>query len=115
VDVKEYWDRSDDDLYELLGAALLGEGRGLSPEEQDDQRRFGRQWFARQHDELQRRICRDKRVRQLIGTTASDRFIDAVTISEILSSHDDLGLNAALLAVLVARVGLGTFCANTGT
>ena len=112
MNVQDYWDFSNDDLYEMLGASLLGVGIGISPEDRDNHRRFGKQWFARQYGELQRRICDDKRVRELTGTTVSDRFVDAAAIVELLSQHDDYRANAALIAVLVARIGLGAFCAN---
>lgn len=112
MDIQDYWDFSDDDLYKMLGASLLGVGIGISPEDQDNHRRFGKQWFARQYGELQRRICNDKRVRELTGTTVSDRFVDAAAVVELLGQHDDYAANAALIAVLVARIGLATFCAN---
>lgn len=110
--LNDYWEMGDDELYALLGAALLGTRLGVSPEEQDRDRRFGKQWLERQTSELRRRICTDKRVRGLLGTTTSDRFIDAVTIAQLLGEHDDYAINAPLIAVLLARVGLGTFCAN---
>lgn len=108
----DYWNMDDDELYTRLGAALLGTRLGVSPEDHDRDRRFGKQWFERQIGELQRRICHDKRVKGLLGTTASDRFVDAATIAQLLSEHDDYAVNAPLIAVLVARLGLGTLCAN---
>lgn len=110
--VEEYWTKSDDELYAVLGAALLGEGLGLSPEDADEFRRFGREWFANKHRELQRRICHHDRVQDLLGTTGSDRLLDAGAIYEILRRLGDDSVNAAVLAVLVARVGLGAFCDN---
>lgn len=80
MNVRDYWDLSDDDLYEVLGASLLGVGIGISPE--NNYRRFGKRRFARQHGELQRRICNDKRIRELTGTTVSDHLVDAAAIVE---------------------------------
>ncbi|MER5894151.1 hypothetical protein [Streptomyces sp. NPDC001876] len=108
--VEAYWDKSDEELYSLLGAELLGEGLGLSPEDQENHRRFGKQWFANKHSELQRKICHHEKTQGLLGTTGSDRLIDAFTIHELLTDLDDDPTTAALIAVLVARVGLGTFC-----
>ena len=112
-DVGVYWERTDDELYELLGASLLGSGAvGISPEEQNRNRRFGRRWFERQYHELQQRICTDKKVRDLIGESVSDRMIDAGTVAGLLAQQDDYGPNAVLIAVLVTRIGLSAFCAT---
>jgi hypothetical protein len=116
VDVGEYWDKTDDELYERLGSSLLGTPTaGISPDEQDRSRRYGKQWFGRQQSELKRRICNDKRVRELTGNTVSDRIVDAAAIADLLGQHNDYAMHAALIAVLVARIGLGTFCANLKT
>jgi hypothetical protein len=110
VDLIEFQDKSDDELYALLGAELLGEALGLSPEDEDEQRRFGKQWFADKHRELQRKICHHERVQPFLGTSGSDRVIDVAAIAELLT--DDLGPTSAIVAVLVARIGLGAFCQN---
>ncbi len=110
--VEAYRAKSDEELYALLGAALLGEGPALSPDDEEQRRRFGRQWFANKRRELQRRICHHERARPLLGTTGSDRLIDAVAVYEVLGQADEDPTTAALVAVLVARVGLGTFCHN---
>jgi hypothetical protein len=111
--IKDYANHTDDDLYGLLGARLLGAALGMSPEEEDDQQQFGRQWFARQYEELQRRIC-TAGVLRTTGTNVSDRIVDAFAIQQILQEHEDYAVNAVLLAVLVSRIGLGTFCAGVG-
>ncbi|KDN81196.1 hypothetical protein [Kitasatospora cheerisanensis] len=115
--VEAYWDKSDDELYELIGAALLGDGPGLSPEDEEEHRRFGREWFTNKHRELQRRICHDPRLQGLLGTTSSDRLLDAAGIYGVLQGLEGDSavtgaVNSAVLAVLVARIGLGTFCVN---
>ena len=110
--VEEYWSRSDDELYALLGAELLGAGVGLSPADDEDKRRFGQQWFANKHRELQSKICHHERTRALMGTTGSDRLLDACALQEVLQQSFGDPTTAALIAVLVARVGLGTFCHN---
>ncbi|MFJ6900609.1 hypothetical protein [Streptomyces hokutonensis] len=110
--VEEHFQKSDDELYALLGAELLGEGLGLSPEDEDSQRRFGKQWFANKRRELQQKICFHEKARHLLGTSSSDRLIDAYTVYELLGHFDYDPKTAALVAVLVARVGLGSFCHN---
>jgi hypothetical protein len=112
MSVAEYWDKSDEELYTLLGAALLGEGVGLGPDDEESERQFGKQWFANKHRELQRQICHHERAQALIGTSGSDRLIDAYTIQELLGDFAGDPTTAALIAVLVTRVGLGAFCHN---
>jgi hypothetical protein len=112
MSVEEYWGNSDEELYALLGAALLGEGVGLSPEDEESERQFGKQWFIKKHRELQRRICHHEQVQGLIGTSGSERLIDAYAIQELLGDFAGDPTTAALIAVLVARVGLGSFCHN---
>ncbi|MET9678756.1 hypothetical protein [Streptomyces coeruleorubidus] len=110
--VEEYFQKSDDELYALLGAELLGEGFGLSPDDEEDKRRFGKKWFENKRRELQRTICHHEQAQPLIGTSGSDRLIDAYAIQELLKEFAGDPTTAALIAVLVARVGLGAFCHN---
>ncbi|SBV25565.1 hypothetical protein GA0070620_1042 [Micromonospora krabiensis] len=111
--VEQYWTKTDDELYALLGAELVGEGIGLSPEDDENHRRFGQEWFSSKHRELQRKICHDERIQPLLGTTGSDRLIDAITVYETLRLIEDASLSTiGMLAVLISRVGLGEFCRN---
>jgi hypothetical protein len=112
VTVEDYWNKTDDELFELLGLELLGEGLGLSPSDKRRHRKFGREWFAARQAELQRRVCHHNRLQGFIGTGASDRLLDAAAIYEILQNVDDDLVAIPVLAVLIARVGLGEFCKN---
>ncbi|MFF2523865.1 hypothetical protein [Streptomyces liangshanensis] len=107
-----YLDKTDDELFELLGAGLLDDGLGMSPSDRGANRRFGKQWFEHKHRDLQRRICHQKRVQGLLGTTASDRVLDAAAVYEVLQQLGEEPATAGVLAVLVARIGLGAFCTN---
>jgi hypothetical protein len=107
-----YLEKTDDELYELLGACLLDDGLGISPADRGANRRFGRQWFEHKYRDLQRGICHQERVQGLLGTTGSDRVLDAAAVYEILQHLGEEPATAGVLAVLVARIGLGSFCAN---
>lgn len=111
--IESYWDKTDDELYALLGAELLGDGLGLTPEDEDNRRQFGREWFANKHREFQRRICHHEKAQALLGTTASERIIDAFAVQELLADFDNDPKTVALIAVLVSRIGLGAFCRNS--
>jgi hypothetical protein len=110
--VADYLDRSDEELFALLGAQLLGGGLFFGPEDEEAYRRFGRQWWDSHYRRLQRKICGHEMVQQFCGTTVSDRAIDVLTIKEIIDQSDVAHVNSALLAVLVLRVGIGQFCAG---
>ncbi|MEV3938741.1 hypothetical protein AB0K52_22560 [Glycomyces sp. NPDC049804] len=108
--LEQYWDKSDDELYELLGAALQGEGLGLGPSDRRRHRKFGREWFEKRHRELQRRICHDRRLQGFLGSSRSDRLVDAAAIYEVLQQIGEDVVAIPLLSVLIARVGLSEFC-----
>ncbi|GGX25360.1 hypothetical protein GCM10010297_53190 [Streptomyces malachitofuscus] len=112
--VEQFLNKTDDALYELLGSSLLGHGLGVSSEDPDHARRFGREWFDRQLPELRRRVCGHERLRGAHGASASDRAVDALALYEILGDFGGSPTHAALVAVLVVRIGVGTLCAGHG-
>ncbi|BAJ33182.1 MULTISPECIES: hypothetical protein [Kitasatospora] len=116
--VEAYWGLSDDELYEIIGEAVLGGGLGAGPEDRRRFRVFGRGLFEEMHRDLQRKICHHERLRGLIdadGGTRAD-VTDAAGIAKVL---EELGggtghpvLDYAAVGVLVSRIGLRAFCAN---
>jgi hypothetical protein len=115
--VTEYQELSEEELFWRLGESLLGSspGFGFGPREDgDDQERFGREWFARQHGRLQRVVCGHPRVVPFLGTTGSDRVIDVLTLAEVLRGADIGPVDVVLVAVLVLRTGLGVLCDGDG-
>lgn len=111
-DPTKYVDLPEDELYELLGAALLGDGPGIAPDDPDEAARYGKQWFTRHYALLQQRICLHQQVKGFGGNSTSDRIVDVVAISEALRQLGDEPIKAALVAALVVRIGLGLFCAG---
>jgi hypothetical protein len=112
VTLEQYRDKTDDELYELLGAALQGEGLGLGPSDRRRHRKFGKEWFEQRHRELQRRICHDHRLQGFLGSSLSDRLVDAAAVYEVLQQIGDDVVAIPLVSVLIARVGLSEFCKN---
>ncbi|MFL1379113.1 MULTISPECIES: hypothetical protein [unclassified Nocardiopsis] len=103
----------EEELFEELGRILLGSGPGLTPEDDSEAAEYGRRWFRAHYARIQRSVCRHPRVRAVVSDSPADAFIDVTTITGILSG----GLvsdptQAALLAVLITRLGLSTFCAG---
>jgi hypothetical protein len=112
VTLEQYRDKTDDEIYEILGAMLQGEGLGLGPSDRRRHRKFGREWFEGRHRELQRRICHDPRLQGFLGASTSDRLVDAAAIYEVLQQIGEDLVALPLLSVLIARVGLSEFCKN---
>lgn len=110
--VDEYTEKPDDELYALLGASLLGDSLGATPSDPDRPRRFGLEWFNGQLGTLRSRICAHERLKGAAGTNVSDRVIDAYALYEILGDFGGNPTNTALVAVLIARIGVGTLCSG---
>ncbi|CAM5551631.1 hypothetical protein [Streptomyces avidinii] len=110
--VDEFLQKTDSELYALLGSSLLGETIGAAPSDPDRPRRFGREWFNGQLGALRTRICGHERLKGVAGTSVSDRAIDAHLLFEILGDFGGNPANTALIAVLAARIGVGTLCSG---
>lgn len=112
MSIDEYLNKTEDELYTLLGASLLGDTLGAAPSDPDLPRRFGQEWFNGQLDALRSRICGHERLKVMAGTSPSDRVIDAYALCEILGNFGGDPTKAALVAVLVARIGVGALCSG---
>ncbi|MGK5638647.1 hypothetical protein ACSNOK_10105 [Streptomyces sp. URMC 126] len=112
MSVDDYLDKTDDEIYALLGTSLLGGTLGVGPSDPDFPRRFGREWFHGKLDDLRSRICGHERLKAAVGTSHSDRVIDAYALYEILGDFAGDPAKAALVAVLVARIGVGSLCSG---
>jgi hypothetical protein len=107
-----YFEKSDDELFELIGEALEGDVIGFGPSDRRRLRKLGRSWFEEKRREMQATVCHHPRLQGFLGTSGSDRLVDAAAIYEVLQKIGDDLIAAPLLAVLIARVGLGEFCRN---
>lgn len=110
----DYIDLPDEELYGILGRQLLGGGGlGVAPDDQgDDAARFGRTWFRGFHATLQEKVCGSPRIQPFLGSSGSDRLVDAATIYQLVQDLGDDSVNYFVVAVLIGRIGLGTFCAG---
>ena len=112
MDIAALLELSDDDLQEMLGVALLGGGPGMSPADHESYRRFGKEWFGRRYHDLRRRICGNEHLGALRESSSADRVLDALAVQQKLSQFDEYAANSLVLAVLVVRIGVGTFCSG---
>jgi hypothetical protein len=110
--VEQLWPLSDDELFARLGRSLMQDGHDMSPNDDDGHRRFGVGWFRRHYADLRRHICGDERLDVVTRHSAADRTVDAITVQQILSNFAEYSTNAALIAVLVVRLGLSSLCAG---
>ncbi|WP_306367294.1 hypothetical protein [Nocardiopsis sp. CC223A] len=103
----------EEELYEELGRLLLGSGPGLAPDDDSEAADHGRRWFRAHYARLQRSVCLHPRVRPVLNDDPVNTVVDLGTIGTILSG--DLvsdPTQAAVLAALITRLGLSTFCAG---
>jgi len=107
-----YLAKTDKELYELIGFELEGNALGFGPADRKRLGKLWREWFEAKHRMLQAAVCHHERLQGFLGTSGSDRLVDAAAIFEVLQQIDHDLIAAPLLAVLIARVGLGEFCRN---
>ncbi|MEV0284758.1 hypothetical protein AB0H36_11640 [Kribbella sp. NPDC050820] len=108
----DYLNKTDDELYIVLGYELLGDGLGIGTGDDDKYRKFGLTWFNNKRRQLQQKLCLHPRLRGLAITSSGDAAAEAAALFEILQDLGESTPNAAVIAVLVSRLGLGAFCAG---
>lgn len=111
-DVASYLEMTEDELFTILGLELLGTGLGVSPDDRSEARDYGRRWFSNRYSQLRRSICLHPKAKTFSSGSASDHVVDAAAIYELVVDLPEDPIKAAVIAVLVARIGLGTFCAG---
>jgi hypothetical protein len=112
VDVAELAEKSDDELYELIGAEIEGDSLGFGPGDLWHLRRIGQEWFDEHFDDFQRAVCHNKVAGHFTGHKAGDWILDAVAIEGALKATGEQFKTTAVVAVLIARIGLSIFCRN---
>jgi hypothetical protein len=112
VDLADLADKSDDELYELLGAEVEGDSLGFGPGDLWHLRRIGKEWFDDHLEDLQRAVCRNKVATHFTGHKAGDWILDATAVKGALETIDEQYQAIPVIAVLIARIGLSTFCRN---
>jgi hypothetical protein len=101
--VQTYENRTDDELYEALGAAMLGSGLGVSPGDQDRFRRFARAWFDNKIGQLRQRIRDSETYRIWAETAGPGQAVDSNIVAGALQEKGEDENTAAPLAVLLSR------------
>jgi len=104
-------DKDEEVLFAQLGTRLLGETRGMGTDD-EIAGKFGRSWFDQRKEELRKLICGHPTVLALLESPNSDRAVQASVLVDILASIEGYAAHAVLIAVLVGKVGLLTFCST---
>ncbi|GAA5172982.1 MULTISPECIES: hypothetical protein [Amycolatopsis] len=93
----------DDDLDAALGAALLGSGLGVAPQDRGHLARFAREWFGNKAGQLRRRVRETETYRIWVATAGPGQVAEAGVLANALheQGHDDP--TAAALATVLAR------------
>ncbi|AYF76829.1 hypothetical protein D7D52_26830 [Nocardia yunnanensis] len=95
----------EEELFAALGSYLLGEGFGAGPQDDDGNRRFGRQWFEDRLDSFREAVCGSRIAAQLTG----DFTTDVTAVASLLPLGSDK-LLALTVAAIIVRRGVTRFC-----
>jgi hypothetical protein len=111
VDVTLVWNSSEDQLFELLGAELLGGGLGVGADDPEHASRFARKWFLSRRNKLREKLC-GKTIVESMTTESGARMVEITTIMELMGQEFGSDQVHLLLAVLLLRQGLTTLCGD---
>lgn len=103
IDQRLAW--SEDQLYADLAAATTG--AGLMPSALSERIQLGRARFAAIRDLVAAKVC-DPAVREQLAIESDSKKL-AVAVADILSTLLT-GQPLVIIALLIAKVGLDTFC-----
>jgi hypothetical protein len=112
ADLRDLTNKTDDDLLDSLGQALLGDGLGVGPVDSYRARRFATKWLTDRRDEMRRNVC-GQAIRQFIDNEAgvADRLTEIAVVADALAGvfgHP----TANIVAVILARRGLAELCGS---
>ena len=97
-------------LYAALGAELLGTGQGFGLEDISRARRYAKSWLEEQSNDLQKKVCGSTSVKRLLEQESTDLAANVITVTAVLESPLRSHAVASIVAVFVARRGLGNYC-----
>jgi hypothetical protein len=100
---------TDDELYERLSDAILGPGLAVGPSDQEQRRRFGRQWFSNRIHEIKQLVCEKELTREIRRAAHNDQLVAAATIADALIGYFGKPVSI-VVAILIVRLGIDGFC-----
>lgn len=112
MEITELADKSDDELYEILGAEVEGDSLGFGPGDLWRLRTIGKEWFDDHFEDLQKAVCRHPVALHFSGYKGGDWAADALAILPALETVGEKFYALPVLAVLIARIGISSFCHN---
>ena len=108
--IDEYLSKSDRELFQQLGAVLLGQGPGFGPTDGTRFGKFGKKWFNDKLEVYRGKLCGHPAVQALIESPESNRAIQVSALVDILSSIENESSHTLLVAVLITKLGLDSLC-----
>lgn len=97
---------TDDELYEVLGASIMG-GRDMLPDRARVLVRAGRLWFDGQRQRLQEVVC--PRLVELQADAGEDKMGLIAAVGDLIAYNLKI-VPANTIAILILRIGLHLFC-----
>lgn len=112
--IEELAQKSDDDLYFMLGESMFGSDAEFGPGSAFG--RSAREWFERKHQLLQGFICDNPVVQNHMAISRSDAVVDTLSVVQAIRvALDSSGMSVleiTITGILVARSGLHLFCSD---
>lgn len=91
----------EDDVYAVLGAALLDSGIGVGPSDPGRLRRFARAWFEAKRDELWHQVRASDTYRIWAASAGPGQAVESHLLAETFAGQEgDVRLEAALAVAL---------------
>jgi hypothetical protein len=107
-DPQAYASLTEDELYAAIAADLVG--RQALPMTAIELAERGRRWFAAQRDVLKQRVCASTEVKAFVDDK-SENVTLVVETAKLLAGLL-LPVNPVIVAALLVRRGLRSFCAD---
>lgn len=105
--VAQYAEMSEEELLEVLGGVLLGDGLGAGGIDPREAFRAGSKWIADRAEKLRTAVCGSQTFAQINGNAADDI---AIIAAAILAHEAGWAAVAVPVAAVLVRRGLQTFC-----
>lgn len=98
------------ELQKLLGADSVRKRLAAKPPSDDQLREIGRKHFNSLKPLFQEKICKNKRIQQILQSDADEKLL--ATIIMDIGSSIITGIPLILISSLIVKIGLKHFCAS---
>lgn len=112
VKIQEFLSKSNDELFEILGISLSGSTLEAFPSKETIKQAkiIGSSWYKKNSDKLRATICGSEFVKQYQESDLLKNRIETITVIADLICGYTTGTSGFVVAVLIIREGIHSFC-----